>query len=54
MKWQKSELKYLKDNYHKFSTKDIKQHLYDYFWNDREINAIRVKAHYLGLKRFSR
>ena len=38
MKWQKSELDYLKNNYHKFSTAEIKQHLYDYFWNDR--NAI--------------
>jgi hypothetical protein len=52
MTWSKAELTYLKDNYHKFSTLEIKQHLNDYFWNDRSIGSIRVKACYLGLKRF--
>jgi len=52
MRWSKPELDYLKSNYDKFSTEDLKQNLYNYFWNDRSISSIRVKAHRVGLRRF--
>ena len=53
MKWQNSEINHLKQNYHKYSTFIIQENLCNFFGNDRTINQIRVKAHRLGLKRFS-
>lgn len=53
MKWQESELNYLRSNYKKLSLTDLKDYLYIYFWNDRTISSIKVKAHRMGLKRFS-
>ena len=53
MKWQKSEINYLKSHYKLLSLEDMKDCLYLYFFNDRTIGSIKIKAHRMGLKRFS-
>lgn len=54
MKWQKSELDFLIANYKILSLKDIQYYLYIYFWSDRTVSAIKVKAHRLGISRIKK
>lgn len=49
--WQKDEINYLKQYYKKLSIQDIQKYLYSYFYVNRSIGSIRVKAHRLGISK---
>ena len=49
--WSIDEINYLKQYYKYLSLSDISSNLYNYFFVDRSVESIRVKASRLNIKR---